>query len=106
MSYDNAQLFKDIKDYVDKKLENFRDRIAYDFRTKIAELKNTITSVNFTSAAGPNLTSTKTRLSVKVPIETLNDFLSYENVLKNDENEIVALVIYISNIFTYKINIF
>lgn len=66
------------------------------------ELKNTIVSANLISAAGPNLTSTKTRLSVKVPIETLDKFLNYENVLKNDEDEIETLVVYL----TFSINIF
>lgn len=55
------------------------------------ELTNTIIGANLISAAGPNLTSTKTRLSVKVPIETLDEFLNYETVLKSDEDEIEAL---------------
>ncbi|TGZ55816.1 hypothetical protein DBV15_09346 [Temnothorax longispinosus] len=88
---DNIEPFQDLKNYIEKKIENLRERIGYDLRIKINELKNTIIGADLTSAAGPNLTSTKTRLSVKVPIETLDEFLNYENVLKNDKDEIEAL---------------
>ena len=76
-------------------MDYLRYRIGYDLRTKITEIKNTIVGTNLISADGPNLTSVQKRLSVKVPIETLDEFLEYETVLKNDENEIEALVVYI-----------
>ncbi|XP_071634991.1 uncharacterized protein [Temnothorax longispinosus] len=60
---DNIEPFQDLKNYIEKKIENLRERIGYDLRIKINELKNTIIGADLTSAAGPNLTSTAPRAS-------------------------------------------
>ncbi|KAL0116460.1 hypothetical protein PUN28_009841 [Cardiocondyla obscurior] len=89
LSIENAQLYNKLTKYIDKKLDSLRDRMRYDINTKFAELKNAILSTNLTSGSNFNLTNT--RLAITLPIETDDEFLNYENILENNEDEVEAL---------------
>lgn len=86
-----AVLWEKLQAHIDVKFDSLRASMGYDIRRNITELSNSLMSANLTPA-GPNLLSSKSKLSIKVPIITLAEFLNYDDMLKTNDEEAKALV--------------
>ncbi|XP_011312403.1 uncharacterized protein [Fopius arisanus] len=81
----------EIKIELSKKITSAKVSILYNLDQKMNELKLTVLAQNIPQAPQVSLHQLMTAVDTKLPIETLDDFLQFEEQLKNDDKKKFAL---------------
>ncbi|XP_066599934.1 uncharacterized protein [Prorops nasuta] len=87
--------FKDLTHHFNKTLDSHKRSLQYDFKNKLEEIKNTIILNNdVTSNSTINLKEVKDNLGVALPLKTLQDFVNFDEMMKDATKKESLLTLY------------
>ncbi|XP_011859154.1 PREDICTED: uncharacterized protein LOC105556670 [Vollenhovia emeryi] len=88
----SADILEAVRQSVRDAMRSVVKSIQIDLRKSTDEVKNLIISKNMALVHGPNVTITREKLNVVVPIKSLDEFLQYEDLLQKNKEERNTLV--------------